>query len=125
MITSLKPNEVFVFGSNERGIHGAGAALYAAANFGAIHGCGFGHFGQSFAIPTKDYRIKTLSLERIEDYVQMFKAYAHNHQEFLFRVTAIGCGLAGYSPRDVAPLFAWTEQYANVIREPEIYLLPL
>ena len=102
MITELKENQVFVFGSNEAGIHGAGAAKTALEKFGARMYQGIGHFGQSFAIPTKDKNIKTLPLTAIRSYVNIFINYAKSHPELL---TRIGCGLAGYSDDDIAPLF--------------------
>lgn len=97
---------VFVFGSNEAGIHGAGAAKTALDHYGAIYGKSYGHYGDSFAIPTKDVLIETLPLERIEMYVQGFLAYAKGHKKIKFQITAIGCGLAGYRDKDIAPLFS-------------------
>ena len=105
MITQLKENEIFVFGSNEAGIHGAGAALQAYEQFGAIWGVGFGPQGQTFAIPTKDWNIKTLGLIYIYTYVKRFIDYARNKSELKFLVTEIGCGLAGYTPEDIALAF--------------------
>lgn len=96
---------IFVFGSNEAGIHGAGAARVAYANHGAIYGKGFGLQGDSFAIPTKDKAIRTLSLEAVREYVDKFLAYARAHLEDNFQVTQIGCGLAGFNAKDIAPLF--------------------
>lgn len=96
---------IFVFGSNEAGIHGAGAALEARKNHGAKLGIGFGHVGNSFAIPTKDENIKTLPLSTIKKYVQMFLAYAESTPEETYQVTRIGCGLAGYTDADIAPMF--------------------
>lgn len=104
-ITKLEPNEIFVFGSNLAGRHGAGAALLALKKFGAISGQGFGLMGQSFGIATKDERIQTLPLDRIQVQVNKFLRFAENNPEKTFLVTQIGCGLAGYSPRDIAPLF--------------------
>ena len=97
--------KVFVFGSNAAGIHGAGAAKFAWQNKGARHGKGYGHIGNSFAIPTKDEHIETLPLERIQMYVQGFIAYAIDHRKVTFQVTCIGCGLAGYKHKDIAPMF--------------------
>lgn len=105
MITQLKENEIFVFGSNEAGIHGAGAAKQAYEQFGAIWGVGFGPQGQTFAIPTKDWNIKTLGLIYIYTYVKRFIDYARNKSELKFLVTEIGCGLAGYTPEDIALAF--------------------
>lgn len=102
---SGRPIKIFVFGSNEAGIHGAGAARYAEVYKGAIRGIGYGHYGESFAIPTKDKRIQTLPLAAIETYVDYFIQYAKLHSEMLFQVTCIGCGLAGYEHGDIAPMF--------------------
>ena len=104
-ITKLKPNEIFVFGSNERGGHGAGAARLAYESFGAAYGTGFGRTGKCWAIPTKDKKIDTLPLEKIAPYIKAFLGYAEQYPELRFLVTAIGCGLAGYGPADIAPLF--------------------
>jgi hypothetical protein len=104
-ITSLDKNEVFVFGSNLAGIHGAGAAKLAHTNFGAIYGKGNGIQGQSYAIPTKDFAIETLEYTNIEKYTQDFITFARENPKKTFLVTLIGCGLAGYNPRDIAPLF--------------------
>lgn len=104
-IFDLESNEIFVFGSNESGIHGAGAAKLAFDKFGAVWGVGYGHEGKSFAIPTKDFEIQTLSIDKIKKYVDDFIKYAEENEEFNFLVTEIGCGLAGWNPKDIAPLF--------------------
>lgn len=104
-ITSLNSNQIFVFGSNLRGVHGKGAAKVAHQKFGAVYGEGFGHYGNSYAIPTKDYTIKTLPLETIERYVGFFIEYAKSNKQYDFLVTKIGCGWAGYKPDNIAPLF--------------------
>lgn len=96
---------IFVFGSNEAGVHGAGAARLALERYGAQYGKGFGLHGVSFAIPTKDRAIKTLPLVQIDLYVQKFKELAESKSDLHFQVTQIGCGLAGYKPRDIAPMF--------------------
>jgi hypothetical protein len=96
---------IFVFGSNEAGIHGAGAAKTAYQKHGARWNMGYGHYGDSFAIPTKDCHIKTLPLERVRDYVTGFLAYARGNLDRQFQVTRIGCGLAGYHDVDIAQLF--------------------
>ena len=100
-------NMVFVFGSNEAGIHGAGAARYAVVHRGARMGIPFGLVGQSFAIPTKDASIKrTLPMQNIEAYINNFIwQAATEHRDEQFQVTRIGCGLAGLKDADVAPLF--------------------
>lgn len=96
---------VFVFGSNESGVHGAGAAKFAYEKKGARWGKCYGHHGDSFAIPTKDEFIETMPLERIQQYVQGFLAYAKGHRKLTFQVTCIGCGLAGLKHEDIAPMF--------------------
>lgn len=97
--------EIFVFGSNLSGIHGAGAAKVAYKKHGARYGMGHGHYGDSYAIPTKDYEIKSMSLEHIKPFISAFIVYAANHPEWDFKVTRIGCGLAGFKDEDIAPLF--------------------
>lgn len=96
---------IMVFGSNEGGLHGRGAAKFALDHRGAIYGFSYGHRGQSFAIPTKNARIETLPLDRIYEYVQGFLAYARGHKELLFQVTCIGCGLANLKHEQIAPFF--------------------
>lgn len=96
---------VFVFGSNLAGIHGAGAALYARNNHGAIYGQGIGLQGNSYGIPTKDRNIKTLPLNVIEKHVNDFITFAKANYEMTFQITKIGCGLAGYKSSDIAPMF--------------------
>ena len=97
---------IFVFGSNQAGIHGAGAARVALEVHGAMWGIGSGHVGNSYAIPTKDHRIQTLPLSVIQQYVASFLKYAYEHPNLEFQVTRIGCGLAGYKDADIAPFFA-------------------
>jgi hypothetical protein len=97
---------VFVFGSNLAGRHGKGAALEARRMHGAKYGQAVGLQGNSYAIPTKDEHIRTLPLDRIKPYVDEFILFARGHPTWTFNVTAIGCGLAGYTPKDIAPMFA-------------------
>ena len=104
-IKELNENEIFVFGSNEGGKHGAGAAKLAYEKFGAVWGVGFGHCGQSFAIPSKDKYIVTMPINRIKVYVDDFLFYVLANPNLKFFVTEIGCGLAGYVPANIAPLF--------------------
>lgn len=105
-ITKLKQNEIFVFGSNLAGRHGAGAALMAKKRFGAANGIGEGMQGQCYAIPTKDQRLQVLPLDQIRKHVMKFLDYADDQFEFDYLVTEIGCGLAGYKPHQIAPFFA-------------------
>lgn len=99
------PNRIFVFGSNAGGHHGLGAALCALQLHGAVYGIGEGREGNSYAIPTKDKRIKTLPLAPIAKSVDRFLKFAYDHPELEFDVTRIGCGLAGYTDKDIAPMF--------------------
>jgi hypothetical protein len=105
---------IFVFGSNLAGRHGAGAALHARRNYGAIYGQGEGFQGSSYAIPTKDGRHRypplsdpsqTLPLPVIASGVARFLDFARAHPELKFQVARIGCGLAGYVPAQIAPMF--------------------
>jgi hypothetical protein len=106
--------EIWVFGSNLAGIHGAGAAKIAASKYGAQFGQGSGYMNTdgrgSYAIPTKDYNIRTLPLSEIELYCERFKIFA-NDPFVLNRgyfVTRVGCGLAGYKDEHIAPMFKGT-----------------
>lgn len=98
-------DEIFVFGSNLAGRHGAGAALWARRNKGAQYGVGVGRTGDAYAIPTKDGNLKTLPVDTIAAHIAMFLEYAYSHPELKFYLTPIGCGLAGYEPREIAPFF--------------------
>lgn len=100
-ISELKEDEVFVFGSNLAGMHGGGAAWVAFQMFGAMMGCGVGLRGQSYAIPTMQGGVET-----IKPYVDEFIVFAKEHPELFFYVTRIGCGIAGFREKDIAPLFA-------------------
>lgn len=102
-ITSLQPDEVFVYGANLAGRHGKGAAKQAlkfGARIGVIDRC-----GQTFGIPTKNANIITLNLNWIRNNVNIFIIHANKNPNDKFLVTEIGCGLAGYTPRDIAPFF--------------------
>jgi len=96
---------IFVFGSNLAGRHGAGSALHAMKHHGAVYGRSFGSMGTSFGIPTKDENLHVLPLSRIQAYVNDFICYALDHPEDTFNVVAIGCGLAGYEPYQIGPMF--------------------
>lgn len=109
-IESLQADEIFVFGSNRQGLHGGGAAAYARQRFGAVWGEGVGRTGQCYAIPTTDD-----STEKIRPYVEEFIIYAKAHPELVFLVTEIGCGIAGYSVAQIAPLFAGALDMENVL----------
>lgn len=99
-------DEIFVFGSNLAGRHGKGAALDALKFHGAVYGVGYGRTGNSYAIPTKGHYLEVLSLAAIQLHVSAFIIYAITHPHSTFRVTAIGTGLAGYTPAQIGPMFA-------------------
>lgn len=106
---------IFVFGSNEGGWHGAGAAKFALTYKGAILRQPVGRQGQSYAIPTKDATIKhTLPLHSIKNYVDEFVIYAETHPELEFQVTRIGCGLAGLKDEDIAPMFFTSPSFMDI-----------
>ena len=111
-IYNLGINEIFVFGSNRAGRHGAGAAKIAR-KWGAEYGNPRGLQGHTYAIPTKDEKIKTLSLPEIKKEVDLFLIDAVQNYYLTFLVTKIGCGLAGYTPDEIAPFFAGASQ--NVV----------
>ena len=109
-IRELADDEVFVFGSNLRGLHGGGAAATAHRCFGAIWGQGVGLQGQSYGIPTMHGGI-----EKIKPYVDEFIAFAKEQKELRFLVTKIGCGIAGFREEEMAPLFADAIGLKNVV----------
>ena len=96
---------IFVFGSNLAGRHGKGAALVAKQLHGATYGQGVGLQGNSYAIPTKDFRLNPLPLDTIRLYIGSFLQFASSHRELSFFVTRVGCGLAGYNDSQIAPMF--------------------
>ena len=109
-IHELTPGEIFVFGSNLRGMHGGGAAYAAYQKFGAVMGQGVGLQGRSYAIPTMQGGVET-----IKPYVDEFIAFAKEHPELTFLVTRIGCGIAGFKDSQIAPLFEAAHDIENII----------
>ncbi len=107
-ITELSDNEVFVFGSNLEGMHGGGAARLAM-KWGAIWGQGVGLQGQTYAIPTMHGGVR-----EIQPYVDQFIAFAEAHPTMKFLVTEIGCGIAGFNPAQIAPLFQRGKAVENI-----------
>lgn len=105
--------EIFVFGSNLRGAHGAGAAKAAAEFYGAEYGVGVGRTGRSYAIPTKDRNIRRMDLLEINEYVCDFVDYVLANPNEQFFITRIGCGLAGYRDEDIAPMFHQIAENVN------------
>ena len=112
-ITDLNDGEIFVFGSNGYGAHGAGAAAMAVAKFGAVMGQAEGLQGKSYAINTMD------GMDVMAEQIERFVKFAKEHPELKFLVTEIGCGIAGYTPEEVVPLFK--EVSDNVVL-PESFL---
>ena len=108
-ITELQPDQIFVFGSNEAGHHEGGAARFAVEHFGAVYGQGVGLQGQSYAIPTMG-----LNRNTIGRYVDEFIMFADCHPKMTFFVTRIGCGVAGFTDEEIAPLFARAYSLPNV-----------
>lgn len=116
-ITHLNNGEIFVFGSNLRGLHGGGAARVAYERFGAIWGQGVGMQGQSYGIPTMHGGV-----DAIKPYVDEFIEFAKNHTEYTFLVTKIGCGIAGFKEEEIAPLFT-NALYVDNIVLPESFVM--
>lgn len=109
-ILELKENEVFVFGSNLAGAHGGGAALLAYKRFGAVWGQGVGLQGRSYGIPTMQGGVET-----IRPYVNEFVRFAKENTHLTFLVTKIGCGIAGFSDDEIAPLFIDAMDVENIV----------
>lgn len=113
-IKKLESNQIFVFGSNEGGKHGKGAAK-TALTWGAKWGQAKGLQGRTYGIPTKDSSIRrTLSVNEIKPYVDEFISFAISRPDLIFLVTEIGCGLAGHKPKDIAPLFKDAVDVVNI-----------
>lgn len=109
-ITSLENNEIFVFGSNLDGLHGGGTARIAYKMFGAEWGKGVGMQGKCYAIPTMHGGV-----DEIKPYVDDFIEFALSNKEYTFLVTRIGCGIAGFSPNEIAPLFTKAIEIENIL----------
>ena len=107
-INRLANNEVFVFGSNAKGLHQGGAAKIATEKFGAIMGQGHGLQGKSYAINSMS------GLSDMTEDIKVFYEFAKNNPEKHFLVTPIGCGIAGYRPEEIAPLFKECKELSNV-----------
>ena len=114
-IATLGENEIFVFGSNIQGSHGGGAAWYAYKNFGAEWGVGEGLTGRTYALPTMEGEAS------LKHAVEHFIVCAKQHPELIFLVTAVGCGIAGYTPQEVAPLFKEAAKLENVYL-PQVFI---
>lgn len=108
-INNLNTNQIFVFGSNLEGSHGGGAAAIAEKKFGAVWGQGVGLQGQSYGIPTMHGGIA-----EIKPYVDEFIEFAKQNINLQFLVTRIGCGIAGFSEEEIAPLFSEAIKIKNI-----------
>ena len=115
-IKELNENEIFVFGSNLNGLHGGGAARIAYDKFGAIWGQGVGLQGQSYGIPTMHGGVDV-----IKPYVDEFINFAKSHPKFKFLVTRIGCGIAGFNDKEIAPLFKDAIEIENIYLPESFY----
>jgi hypothetical protein len=113
-MTTEKQRMIFVFGSNLAGRHGKGAALYARQKHRAKYGVGEGRTGNSYALPTKDERIRTRPLSDVKASVDKFIAYAKDNPKLQFEVTKVGCGLAGFKEFEIAPLFKAAPSNCNL-----------
>lgn len=109
-ISSLGEDEIFVFGSNLAGNHAGGAARVALERFGAVMGQGVGIQGRSYAIPTMQGGV-----ESIRPYVDDFFELAEEWDQTTFLVTRIGCGIAGFTDEEIAPLFDRALDMYNVV----------
>lgn len=114
-IATLGEKEIFVFGSNIHGAHGGGAAWYAYKNFGAEWGVGEGLTGRTYALPTMEGEASMAHA------VERFISCAKEHPELTFLVTAVGCGIAGYTPQQVAPLFKEAPTLKNIYL-PQVFI---
>ncbi len=112
-INELQPGEIFVFGSNLRGMHAGGAARVANSKFGAEWGVGVGLTGQCYAIPTMQGGVET-----IKPYVDEFIQFAKEHPNLTFLVTRIGCGIAGFTDDEISPLFEKAHDVENIVLPP-------
>ena len=111
--------DIFVFGSNTRGIHGAGSALEAVRNHGAVYGQGIGLQGNSYAIPTKDRYLNPLDLGIIYRHIQVFIEFARDNPDMRFNVVKIGCMLAGFKEETISGMFKFNKPLPENIVLPE------
>ncbi len=121
-ITKLEENEIFIFGSNLAGRHGAGAAKVAKDKFDAVYGIGKGLTGRCYAFPTKDKYIKTLPINLLkEEFIDLFTC-CEDFPEYTFLLTKVGCGLAGHSVKDIVGCFKDLPIPANLVMPAEFWI---
>lgn len=109
-MNSLEADEIFVFGSNLRGLHEYGAARLAYVRYGAIMGQGVGLQGQSYAIPMMQGGVDT-----IKPYVDEFIMFAKEHGKQKFLVTRMGWDIAGFNESEISPLFEEAHGVNNIV----------
>jgi hypothetical protein len=114
--------DIFVFGANRQGRHGKGAALFAAVHFDAEEGVWDGRTGHAYAIPTKHSPRMSMIPAEVQPYVDKFLAYARAHRGLKFHVTRIGCGYAGMTDDQIAPMFRGATENCSFAREWAKYL---
>lgn len=124
LITKLEPNQIFVFGSNTEGRHGAGAALWALKNAGAEYGKPKKFQGQSYAIITKDLKSKKHPSVSIDSIIHQIAelyiiARIHDDLEFLIAYSGKGHNLNGYTSKQMADMFSQDSIPENIIFEEE------
>lgn len=115
-LTDIGREDNILIGTNEAGIHGAGIARYAYDHWGASLGQGFGPMGNCFGLPTKDWEIQSLPLDVINNYVERYIDWTQLLRNYKWKnyVTQVGCGLAGFTPEEIAPMFAKCIKYNNI-----------
>lgn len=106
---------LFVFGSNLAGRHGMGAALYAKQNHGAVYGVGEGVTGNSYAFPTKDENMQVRPLNKIKESYDTLIKTAFDNPTWLFTLTPVGTGLAGYERKDILKIIKTRDIPSNIV----------
>lgn len=111
MIEKLEPNQIFVFGSNTEGRHGAGAALWARVNAGAVYNQPYGFHGTAcYSIVTKDLTMNvhpSVSEEHIVNQIKWLYAIARTmpYKEFIIAYSGMRPNLNGYTNMQMAKMF--------------------
>jgi hypothetical protein len=124
LVKKLKPNQIFVFGSNTQGRHGKGSALFAKQNFGAIYGQSQGLQGQSYAIVTKNLNKNIHPSISSSDIIEQIKklylfAKENPEKEFIIAYSGTKVNLNGYSNQEMANMFSNIDIPKNIIFEYE------
>jgi len=111
LIYTLEPNQVFVFGSNTEGRHGAGSAWFAYHNFGAEYGQAEGLMGQSYGLITTDLReLKrpSVPMRTVVENIEKLYTFALDNPdlEFMIAYDTKGPFLSGFTLDDLLAMFA-------------------